>query len=183
MPIGLSVAIAIFAQAAGPAEAAPPPAAKPATTPAATKTANSCRTAPPSADATEIVVCAERVQGYRLNPDVIAAKRGARSDVRGKPTAHMKDNGCASVGPAGCIGAAAGINLLGAALTAAEMAAKLARGESIGEMFVTTPEPNEYQRYLAAKRQREAAEAEAAALAAVKAKGTPAPSNPPRPAE
>ena len=186
MPIGLSVAIAIFAQAAGPAaSAAPttPPAATPAPTAAATKTDNACRTAPPSADATEIVVCAERSQGYRLDPDVMAAKRGARSDVRGKPTAHMKDNGCASVGPAGCIGAAAGVNLIGAALTAAEMAAKLARGESIGQMFVTTPEPNEYQRYLAAKRQREAAEAEAAALAAVKAKAAPAPSNPPRQAE
>jgi hypothetical protein len=76
--------------------------------------------------------------------------------VRGKPTAHMKDTTCASVGPAGCIGAGAGINLLAAALTAAQMAEKLARGESIGSMFVTTPEPTEYDLYVAAKKQREA---------------------------
>jgi hypothetical protein len=192
MPLGLSVAIALSAQAAGaPAAAAPPaPIASPANgpgpplaakpppkAPVLAKPADSCRTAPPSAEATEIVVCAERPQGYRLNPDVMAAKRGARSDVRGKPTAHMKDTGCASVGPAGCIGAAAGVNLVGAALTAVEMAAKLARGESIGEMFVTTPESTEYERYVAAKRRREAAEAEAAALAAAKAKAAAAPSD------
>ena len=190
MLIGLSIAIALFAQAGAPAGTAAAPAAPPAVKPATNvnaKPADGCRTAPPGADATEIVVCAERPQGYRLDPDVMAAKRGARSDVRGKPTAHMKDTNCASVGPAGCIGAAAGVNLLGAALTAAEMAARLARGESIGEMFVTTPEPTEYERYLAAKRRREAAEAEAAALAKAKAGGsqaasaaaaTPAPSDP-----
>ena len=93
-----------------------------------------------------------------------------RNDVRGKPTAHMKDTNCASVGPAGCIGAGAGINLLGAALTAMQMADKLSRGESIGGMFVTTPEPTEYDLYVAAKRRREAEEAAAAAKAAAKAK-------------
>jgi len=173
MPIGLSVAIALLAQAAPPPAVAATPERK---VPAA-KTAEGCRTAPPSHDATEIIVCAERPQGYRLNPDVVAAKRARRNDVRGKPTAHMKDNNCASVGPAGCIGAAAGINLLGAALTAAEMAAKLARGVSIASMFVTTPEASEYDLYLAAKRRREAEEAAAAAQAAAKLRAAAAPAS------
>ncbi|HEY0165288.1 MAG TPA: hypothetical protein VGB39_07940 [Sphingomicrobium sp.] len=179
MLIGLPVAIALLAQAVEPAVTAPPskstaaqaygptppPAPKPKPKVAATTAANGCRTAPPSHDATEIVVCAERPQGYRLDPDVRKAKRAMRNDVRGKPTAHMKDRTCASVGPAGCIGAGAGINLLAAALTAAQMAEKLARGESIGSMFVTDPQQSEYDLYVAARRQREAVEAEAAAKA------------------
>ena len=161
---GLSLAIALLAQAAEAPQAAQ-------VAPQAAPSSQGCRTPPPSATATEIVVCAERPHGYRLDRDVVAAKRGMRNDVRGKPTAHMKESNCASVGPAGCIGAGAGINLLGAALTAAEMAAKLARGESIGSMFVTTPEPTEYDLYVAAKRRREAEEA--AATASSKAKATP----------
>jgi len=167
---GLSLAIALIAQAADAPQVAQ-------AVPLAAPTAQGCRTPPPSATATEIVVCAERPQGYRLNRDVVAAKRGKRNDVRGMPTAHMKESNCASVGPAGCIGAGAGINLLGAALTAAEMAAKLARGESIGSMFVTTPEPTEYELYVAAKRRREAEEAAAAA----KLKAAPKPTASPTP--
>ena len=172
MPLGLPIAIALLAQAAQPAygPTPPPPAAKAKPKPAAPKPVEGCRTPPPSHDATEIIVCAERPQGYRLDPDIQTAKRAMRNDRRGKPTAHMKDTNCASVGPAGCIGAGAGINLLGAALTAVQMADKLSRGESIGGMFVTTPEPTEYDLYVAAKRQREAEEAAAAAKPAAKAK-------------
>ena len=181
MLAGLTVALALLAQAAGANPAAygpqPPPAAKPKPKPPAAKT-DGCRTAAPSADATEIIVCAERPQGYRIDPDVRAAKRHSRSGRPSRSTAHMKDTACASVGPAGCIGTGAGINLLGAALTAAEMASKLARGESIASMFVTTPEPTEYDLYVAAKRQREAEEAAAAAklqaAATAGAKGTAA---------
>jgi hypothetical protein len=193
MLIGLPVAIALLAPAVGPAAApptsqppadraygpTPPPAPKPKPKVAATTTAEGCRTAPPSHDTTEIIVCAERPQGYRLDPDVRKAKRAMRNDVRGKPTAHMKDTTCASVGPAGCIGAGGGINLIGAALTAAQMAEKLARGESIGSMFVTTPEPTEYDLYVAAKKQREAEQAAAAAALKAKVKlGATAPAVP-----
>ena len=192
MPAGLSVAIALLVQAAG-AQAAgaqaataspadpptaqsapaygptPPAAAKPKPKPPVTKTADGCRTAPPSADATEIIVCAERPQGYRIDPDVRTAKRQSRSSRPTRSTAHMRDSNCASVGPMGCTGNA-GINLLGAALTAVQMATKALQGENIGGMFVTNPEMSEYELYVAAKRQREAAEAEAAAKAASKAK-------------
>ena len=182
MPPGLFVAIALSAQAAGAAPptetpAAPanataasastaygptPPAPRAKPKPAVAKAAERCRTPPPTADATEIVVCAERPQGYRLNPDVRAAKKGSRGDVQNRPTAHMKDTSCTVVGTMPCHGAAT-INLLGAALTAVEMASRLSRGENVGSMFVTRPEASEYELYVAAKRQREAAEAAAAA--------------------
>ena len=164
MPPGLFVAIALSAQAAGaapPTEAPAAPADMAAETPA-TAAGEGCRTPPPTADATEIVVCAERPQGYRLNPDVRAAKKGSRGDLQNRPTAHMKDTTCTVVGTMPCHGAAT-INLLGAALTAVEMASRLSRGENVGSMFVTRPEASEYELYVAAKRQREAAEAEAAA--------------------
>ena len=57
----------------------------------------------------------------------------------------------------------AGINILAAAATAAEMAKRLSAGQEIGSMFETDPHPSEYQLYLAAKARREAAEAEKAA--------------------
>jgi len=79
------------------------------------------------------------------------------------------------VGEAGCIGANPGINLIGAALTAAEIAARLARGQEIGSLFVTDPQPSEYQLYQEAKREREAKEAEAAAAAKAKAAAGQAP--------
>ncbi len=194
MSAGLSVAFALFAQVAAADPAAPPstdvPAAeapapaygpappqppKPRAKPAVPKTAEGCRTQPPSADATEIIVCAERPQGYRINPDVRTAKRQSRSSRPTRSTAHMRDSNCASVGPMGCTGGA-GINLLGAAMTAVQMATKALRGENVGEMFVTDPQSSEYDLYLAAKRKREAEEAEAAAKAKSKAKAAaPAP--------
>jgi hypothetical protein len=191
MPAGLSVAVALLAQVAAgqPAAAAPanpppassaptygptpPPAAKPRPKVAAAKPSDGCRTAPPSADATEIIVCAERPQGYRLDPDVRSAKRQLRSSRPTRSMAHMKDSNCASVGPMGCTGNP-GINLVGAALTAVQMATKALRGENVGSMFVTDPQTSEYELYVAAKREREAAEAEAAAKAAAKAKAAAA---------
>ena len=76
----------------------------------------------------------------------------------------MKDNSCTVVGPAPCMNAPM-INLLAAAATAAEMGARLSKGQEIGSMFVTDPHPTEYQLYVEAKKRREAAEAEKAAKA------------------
>ena len=124
-----------------------------------------CSNPHPTADVTQIVICAPKSQGYRLNPDVLEAKREVRSG--GRPPRPgmgvMRDNSCATVGPAGCFNA--GINLIGVALTAAEMASRIAQGKEIGSMFVTDPHPSEYQLYQMAKARREAREAEAAAKA------------------
>ena len=172
MPLGLSVAIVMLTQTAsgaaayGPTPPAPPP--KPPVVKTAA-TADPCLAAKTNADTRVILICGQKPQGYRLNPDVMEAKREIRS--AGRPTrpgpGAYHDNSRCVVGPEGC--ATAGINLIGVALTAAEMASRLAKGKEIGSMFQTDPHPSEYQLYLEAKERREAKEAETAAKAKAKA--------------
>jgi hypothetical protein len=154
MPAGLPVALMFLAQVAGPAVPAEP---KPAVTAAK---APECSPKAPDPNSGEIVICAEKPQGYRINPDVMKAKKEMRS--AGRPTRpgpiSMKDNSCTVVGPAPCRNAPM-INLLAAAATLGEMADRLSKGQEIGSMFVTDPHPSEYQLYLEAKREREAKEA------------------------
>ena len=168
MPIGLPVAIALLAQTASAAAPAPAPTA--AAAPPAKNADETCRDAMAKLDTREIVICAQKPQGYRLNPDVMMAKRAIRSG--GRPTrpgpGGYHDNSRCVVGPEGC--PSYGINLIGAALTAGEMASRLAKGQEIGSMFITDPHPSEYQLYQEFKREREAAEAEKKAKAAAKAK-------------
>ena len=160
MPLGLPVALALAAQAASaaaPTEAAPPATPEP------------CETPRPDPNDREIVICAERPQGYRIDPDILTVKRLKRGG--GRPArpglAGTRDASACAVGPHGC--PSAGVNLMAAALTAAEMARRVASGQEIGSMFITDPQPSEYQLYLMAKRQREAREEAKAIAAAVKA--------------
>jgi hypothetical protein len=168
MPLGLPVAL-LLAQAAAPA--ATPEAPAPQTTAANLGTADPCSTRPsrPDPNRREIVICAEKPQGYRIDPDIMTARRLKKSG--GRPTkpgpGAIKDTSRCVVGPAGC--QTAGVNLIGAALTAAEMAQRLAAGKEIGSMFVTDPQPSEFQLYQMAKAEREAAEAQKAGQAAAKA--------------
>jgi hypothetical protein len=120
-------------------------------------------------DTREIVVCAQKVEGYRIDPDVLKAQRIMKKNGKPRGPERLVDNSCASVGPMGCRGGA-GINLIAAALTAATMVQKAAAGENVGEMFITDPQPDEYQLYLQAKHEREAKDAEQAAAAAAKSK-------------
>ena len=153
----------LAAQAAGPAAPVP---AEPVATPASAPAPEACKNrAEKSGD---IVICAERPQGYRLNPDVMEAHRLKRSGGRLARPENFKHSDCATVGPMGCRGGPT-INLIAAALTAATMAERLSNGQEIGSMFQTTPEPTEYQLYVEAKREREAKEAEKAAAAKAKA--------------
>ena len=119
-----------------------------------------CRTPYPDEDDKEIVICVERQQGYRIDPDVSEAKRQANRKKLKRPERFV-DRSCASVGGHGC--GTAGINVLAAALTAAEMAKRAVTGGNVGEMFITDPQPDEYQLYLQAKREREAKKAAEAA--------------------
>jgi hypothetical protein len=173
MPFGLTVALFV-AQAAAAAPASTPDAASEASAPAALRTADPCRRTP-DPNASEIVICAEKPQGYRIDPDIMTVKRLKRSG--GRPTrpgpGAIKDTSRCIVGPAGC--PSAGINLLGAALTAGEMASRLSKGEEIGSMFVTDPQPNDYQLYQEAKREREAKAEEKAVAKANGAKARTAP--------
>jgi hypothetical protein len=176
MPAGLPVALLLFAQATGatPAEKAPPvygpaPPAAPAkpAQPAATTAERNCspQTTPPNAN--EIVVCAVKPQGYRIDPDVLAARRLKKKGDAGRPRNPHEtyaDHSCANVGPMGCRGGPT-IDLLAAAVTAATMVEKAMKGENVGQMFVTDARPSEYQLYQQAKKDREEKEAAAAAKA------------------
>lgn len=175
MVLGMSVAIALLAGAPAPAGADEatattegPPAAASAPTEQKSEEPNCAAQAVANPNA--IVVCAQRPQGYRLNRDVMEANRDKRRQDAGRPTrpGTMTDNSCEMVGPMGCRGMI-GINILSAAATAAEMAARLSKGEEIGSMFVTDPQKSEYELYVEAKRRREAAEAQAATKAKTKA--------------
>ena len=129
--------------------------------PAAPAPSDSCADQP--ADSNTIVICTQRPQGYRLNPDVMEAKRETRSAGRPvRPGGHPPPE-CATVGPFPC--PQGGVNLIGAALTAVEMAKRAATGQDVGKMFLTDPHPDEYQLYLMAKARREAAETEKKAKA------------------
>jgi S-ribosylhomocysteine lyase LuxS involved in autoinducer biosynthesis len=169
---GLSLLL-LAAEAATPAASAaaqPPPQAAPA--PAASS--EPCKNRQEREG--DIIICAERPNGYRLDPDVQEAKRELKRQKLRRPE-NFVHNDCATVGPMGCRGGPY-INLLAAAATAAEMAKRVAEGKEIGSMFQTTPEPTEYDLYKAAKAQREAKEA--AAKAKAKAKAAPvAPATPP----
>jgi hypothetical protein len=57
------------------------------------------------------------------------------------------------------------IDFLAVALTAAQMAERLSKGEEVGSMFVTDPHPSEYQLYKEVKKAREEKEADTAAAA------------------
>jgi hypothetical protein len=128
--------------------------------------------APPAADRCadqrprndrEIVVCAPRSDGYRLNPDVIEAKREAKNGGnRTNPPPSYKDTtACGAVGPFGCTGTPA-INLIAVGMVLATMARRAATGGNVGAMFVT-PQKSEYDLYVEAKARREAKERAAAA--------------------
>ena len=161
---GVAIAVLMWAQAAS-ASADPPAAA--VVSPPVKQVEDSCALSRESAEKGEIVVCAQRPQSYRLNPDVMAARKAKRGGGRPKPPERFRDKSCQVVGPMGC--GDGGVNLLAAAMTAAKMADKLSKGETIGGMFITDPHPSEYQLYLAAKREREAKEEEARTQEAVKA--------------
>jgi hypothetical protein len=180
MPIGTAVALALLVDAsaaqadAGNGQTAvgaektygPPAPPKPAKKKPA---ADTCETPAPDASTREIVVCAQRPNGYRINPDIMEAKREMRSG--GAPKQHDKiDPKECAVGPFGCNYLGGGINVIAAATTLATMAKRLSDGKEIGSMFQTTPTPSEYQLYLAAKKRREAKEKAEAAAEAEKAK-------------
>lgn len=149
MITGLLLLVAAQAGAASPPDSAAEPA------PAGT--VEPCRTDYPKDGEQEIVICVERQQGYRLNPDVSEASRRAKRNKLKRPERFV-DRSCDSVGGHGC-GVGGGIDVVAAALTAAEMARRAVTGENVGEMFITDPQPDEYQLYLQAKREREAKKA------------------------
>ena len=104
----VSLAILLLAQAA-PAAAAPQPASPKGTS--ASSPADACGHA--SADSREIVICTERPQGYRIDPDVLEARREMKNHGRPVRPGGGPPPDCATVGPQPCM--QAGVSLIGAA--------------------------------------------------------------------
>lgn len=171
----VSLALLLLAQATPTAATPAPQPTSPSTSTASTPSAaNACGQAP--TDSREIVICTERPQGYRIDPDVLEARREIKNPGRPVRPGGGPPPDCATVGPQPCM--QAGVNLVGAALAAAEMAKRAAEGKEIGSMFLTDPHPSEYQLYQMSKARREAEQADkkaasvkAKAEAAAKAKG------------
>ena len=168
--LGATLLLLAEAAAAGPAA---PTEAKPPVTVETASDEDCAEANRGGADTRTITVCAQRPQGYRLNPDVMAAKRVKRTG-RGaapKPPENFKRDECATVGPMGCRGQGV-IDIPTAAIAAAQMVAKAVNGEDVGKMFQTDRQLSEYELYLLAKAEREAREEEEAAAkakAAIKA--------------
>lgn len=169
---GLGMAMALAMSAAAQAQPAEPaPSAYGPATPAPPRKkvepapVEPCPTPRPTVENPEIFVCVTRPEGYRIDPNIVEAERARKANKKLKRPERMVDRSCNTVGPMGCRGGG-GINLVAVAMTAAEMARRAAKGENVGEMFITDPQPDEYQLYLQAKREREARDAEAKALAA-----------------
>jgi hypothetical protein len=188
MMSGLAITMLVAAQAAATPPAAAAPADAPAEAPASygpavppkprpkavlASASDPCKTTEPkdvNPETREIVVCAPRVEGYRIDPDVLEAQRAKKNHSQPRRPERLVDRSCQTVGPMGCRDGA-GINLLAAAVTAATMIEKAVKGENVGDMFITDPQPDEYQLYLEAKRAREMREAEQ--VEALKAKAAP----------
>ena len=161
MPAAIPAAMMLFAQAASVGPTVP---AQPAPKAAG---ATECAPGKPDPKANEIVICAIKPQGYRIDPDLMTARRQKKQGLGSRPRSPHEsyaDKSCATVGPMGCRGAPA-INLVAAALVAGQMANRVAKGQEVGSMFKTDPQMSEYQLYLEAKKQREAKEADEAAKA------------------
>lgn len=185
MLVGILLAAALMGRTAdsATAPAAPPqeiagpqaPGSEPVKIVAA-EASKDCSPTAPDPNSREVVVCVQKPQGFRIDPDVIAATKAKREASRGRlktPQDKLRDNSCTVVGAQGCIFAAPEINLLAAAATAAEISKRLAEGKEIGSIFVTEPQKDEYRYYQDAKKEREQKEAAAAVkahLAAMKAK-------------
>lgn len=191
MPVALPVAIALFAEEVATASApsshpiygpASPTSKAPTQRPATTAESD-CAARNSDPNAREILVCAPRPQGYRLDPDVMEARREKKQGAAGRPRnphESYADTSCATVGPMGCRGGPT-INLLAAAATLATVADRLSRGQEVGSLFVTQPAQSEYQLYVEAKKRREVKEADAAAKAKVAAMRAAAQAKAPQP--
>jgi len=164
MSAGCILAAAMLAQATdapaaanGPAEPAPPNVAANSQQPR-----KDCSPQVPDPKSDTIVVCVVKPDGYRIDPDILAAKKAKRDADHGRPlnrSEKLADSSCA-VGPHACVDT--GINLLAVALTAAEIADRVSKGQEIGSVLKTDPQLTEYEYYQLAKAERERKESEAA---------------------
>jgi hypothetical protein len=113
----------------------------------------------------EIVVCAERRRGYRLDPRVMDAAREAKSGSASATSPMPVAQATCAAQPMGCGKGLEGLDLANVALVGTTMAVRAAEGKDWKGAF-KKGRPDEYQLYLEAKKRREAHEAARAAQAA-----------------
>jgi hypothetical protein len=127
-----------------------------------------CSPDAPDPETGAIVVCVIKSDGYRLDPDVMAASGAKRRAEHGPPLSradHLTDTATPFSPPMGCPMGFGCVDLAAAGLTAARVAARLAQGKEVGSVFRTGDGSTEYQYYKLAKMERERAEREAEAAA------------------
>ena len=117
-----------------------------------------------SRDPDEIVVCAEKPEGYRIDPSVMGAQREAENASRSASAAVPAAQASCSASPSGCGSGLEGLDLLNVAVVLGTMAVRAAKGDDWTKAFKTGG-PDEYQLYQQAKRRREAHDAEREAAA------------------
>jgi hypothetical protein len=189
MPAGLSIVLALLAQAAAvqpshPVYGPTAPVTKPPETPPKSADTRDCGPQGTDPKSLEIIVCGPKPESYRLNPDLVEARREKKQGDAGRPHNPHESyaaHDCATIGPMGCRGGA-GFNILAAAATAVEIANRLAKGQEIASLFVTDPHQSEYQLYQQAKKRREFVDAEKATKAKSDAAPLAAPAPPLAPA-
>ncbi|GLR48671.1 hypothetical protein [Sphingomonas astaxanthinifaciens] len=103
-----------------------------------------------------ILVCGKR-QDYRIDPDVMAARKMVKNQSAPRGPERFVDTSCQVVGPMGCINQPT-INVVGAAATAVAVAQALATGGDVGKILQTGHELTEYEIYQLLKREREVEE-------------------------
>ena len=160
MVISSAFVLLLSGVAAEPAYGPPvPPPAK-----AAKPAADPCR----SQDSRDIVICAQRKQGLRIDTDVVDANRRAKQNARSATASMPAAQASCAAKPQGCGTGLEGLDLANVALVVATTAVKAAKGEDWTKVLKPGG-PDEYQLYLQAKQEREEREQEAKDAAAIKA--------------
>ena len=133
--------------------------AAPASAPRAELPNASCQ----SQDARSITVCAQRPQGYRLDPTVTEASREAEQRSRSATSAVPAAQAVCSTSPTGCPARLRSLDWANVAFVVATTAVRAAKGEDWTKAFKTGGSTDEYQLYQQAKQRREARDTERAA--------------------
>jgi hypothetical protein len=123
-----------------------------------TATNDACK----SRDPREIVVCAKKRQEYRIDPSVSETRQQAESSSRSASAPLPAAQASCAGSPMGCGTGLEGLDLANVALVLGTMAVRAAKGDDWAKAF-RTGGPDEYQLYKAAKKRREALEAQRAA--------------------
>lgn len=142
----VAVGAPAHAQGVGDLEAAIADRSKPATRPLDVKSATEC----PAGTSADVVVCAPAGPGLRLDRDVLEAARPEAPPPAVDPRRTVNVQRC-GIGTKLCDSGAVPVSAI--ALTVAKAAVMAVEGEDWKEAFRDRPE--EYQRYLDAKRKRE----------------------------